>query len=105
MQAPRDTAQTRSSPALQHQNHHRRIAAKLILRNDHVTGCHRLSLPPRSGARFDLTAVRAAPPSQKVRWEAIARKLSDEDQLLKDVRDGQLRARVVNIPAQLVADA
>jgi predicted TIM-barrel fold metal-dependent hydrolase len=56
-------------------------------------------------ARFDLTAVRAAPPSQKARWEAIARKLSDEDLLLKDVHDGQLRARVVNIPVQLVADA
>ena len=56
-------------------------------------------------ARFDLTAVRMAPPSQKARWEAIARKLSDEDLLLKDVRDGKLRARVVNIPAQLIADA
>jgi aminocarboxymuconate-semialdehyde decarboxylase len=56
-------------------------------------------------ARFDLTAVRAAPPSQKARWETIARKLVDEDALLKDVRDGRLRARVVNIPAQLIADA
>jgi aminocarboxymuconate-semialdehyde decarboxylase len=56
-------------------------------------------------ARFDLTAVRAAPPSQKARWETIARKLADEDALLEDVRNGRLRARVVNIPGQLIADA
>ncbi|MBX9823881.1 MAG: amidohydrolase family protein [Xanthobacteraceae bacterium] len=56
-------------------------------------------------ARFDLTAARAAPPNQKARWEAIARNLADEDLLLKDVRDGRLRARVVNIPLQLIADA
>ena len=56
-------------------------------------------------ARFELTAARAAPANQRARWEAIARKLADEDLLLKDVRDGQLSARVVNIPAQLIADA
>ncbi len=56
-------------------------------------------------ARFELTAVRAAPPNQRARWEAIARKLSDEDLLLKDIRDGQLSGRVVNIPAALIADA
>jgi aminocarboxymuconate-semialdehyde decarboxylase len=61
--------------------------------------CHHVS------ARFELTAARAAPPNQRARWEAIARKLSDEDLLLKDVRDGALAARVVNIPAQLIADA
>ena len=56
-------------------------------------------------ARFEVTAVQAAPASQRARWEAIARRLSDEDLLLKDVRDGELGARVVNIPAQLMADA
>jgi predicted TIM-barrel fold metal-dependent hydrolase len=56
-------------------------------------------------ARFELTAVQAAPVSQRARWEAIARTLSDEDLLLKDVRDGDLAARVVSIPAQLIADA
>ncbi|MET0630526.1 MAG: amidohydrolase family protein [Xanthobacteraceae bacterium] len=56
-------------------------------------------------ARFEVTAVQAAPASQRARWEAIARRLSDEDLLLKDVRDGELSARVVNIPAQLMADA
>jgi aminocarboxymuconate-semialdehyde decarboxylase len=56
-------------------------------------------------SRFELTAAKMAPPSQRARWEAIARKLSDEDLLLKDVRDGLLAGRVVNIPAQLIADA
>jgi len=56
-------------------------------------------------ARFELTAVQAAPASQRARWEAIARTLSDEDLLLKDVRDGNLGARAVSIPAQLIADA
>ena len=56
-------------------------------------------------ARFELTAARAAPPNQRSRWEAIARKLADENLLLQAVRDGELGARVVNIPAQLIADA
>lgn len=56
-------------------------------------------------AHFDLTALKFAPASQRARWEAIARKLSDEELLVKDVRDGALSARVVNIPAQLIADA
>ena len=56
-------------------------------------------------ARFALTAVQAAPPSQRARWEAIGRKLRDEDLLAKDIRDGRLGGRVVNIPAALIADA
>jgi aminocarboxymuconate-semialdehyde decarboxylase len=70
---------------------------------------------PRSGVidfhnhhvpeRFELTAAKAAPPSQRARWEALARKLPDEDLLLKGVCDGELSARVVNIPANLIADA
>jgi predicted TIM-barrel fold metal-dependent hydrolase len=56
-------------------------------------------------ARFELTAHRTAPANQRARWEALARKLPDEDLLLKDIRDGHLRARVVNIPAALIADA
>src|SRR5881394_1672826 len=55
--------------------------------------------------RFELTAAKAAPPSQRACWEALARKLPDEDLLLKDIRDGELSARVVNIPANLIADA
>jgi len=54
-------------------------------------------------ARFEITAAKTAPASQRSRWETIARKLSDEDLLLKDMRDGHLAARVVNIPAQLIA--
>ena len=56
-------------------------------------------------ARFEVTAVRTAPATQRARLEAIARRLSDEDLLLEDTRDGELGARVVNIPAQLMADA
>ena len=56
-------------------------------------------------SRFELTAAKTAPASQRARWDAIARKLSDEDLLLKDIRDGLLAGRVVNIPAQLIADA
>ncbi len=56
-------------------------------------------------ARFELTAARAAPPNQRARWERIARSLSDEDVLLKDIRAGLLAARVVSIPAQMIADA
>src|SRR5712692_6168106 len=56
-------------------------------------------------ARFEVTAARTAPASQRARWEALARTLSDEDFLLKDIRDGNLGTRVVSIPAQLIADA
>src|SRR5256885_13583818 len=55
--------------------------------------------------RFELTAAKAAPPNQRARWAALARKLPDEDLLLKAVRDGELGARVVNIPANLIPDA
>jgi aminocarboxymuconate-semialdehyde decarboxylase len=56
-------------------------------------------------ARFELTAARFAPASQRARWEAIAGKLANEDLLLKDVREGRLTARVINIPGGLIADA
>ena len=56
-------------------------------------------------SRFEVTAGRFAPPSQRARWEVIARKLADEGLLLPDLREGDLAARVVNIPAALVADA
>jgi aminocarboxymuconate-semialdehyde decarboxylase len=56
-------------------------------------------------ARFEQTAVRTAPASQRARWEKLARSLADEDLLLKDIRAGDIAARVVNIPAALMADA
>ncbi len=56
-------------------------------------------------ARFELTAAKSAPANQRARWEAIARRVSDEDLLLKDIREGEISARVVNIPAALIADA
>jgi aminocarboxymuconate-semialdehyde decarboxylase len=56
-------------------------------------------------ARFELTAARAAPPNQQARWQAIAPKLADEVLLLEDIGAGRLTARVVSIPAQMIADA
>jgi aminocarboxymuconate-semialdehyde decarboxylase len=56
-------------------------------------------------ARFEQTAARTAPASQRARWEKLARSLADEDLLLKDIRAGDIAARVVNIPAALMADA
>jgi aminocarboxymuconate-semialdehyde decarboxylase len=55
-------------------------------------------------ARFAVTATRTQPATQRARWEMLARKLPDEDLLLKDIRDGHLEARVVNIPGNLIAD-
>ncbi len=56
-------------------------------------------------AKFRQTAADTFPPDQKPRWDALARKLSDEDLLLQDIRDGDISARVVNIPAALIADS
>lgn len=56
-------------------------------------------------ARFEVTAGRFAPPSQRGRWDAIAAKLADESRLMKDIDDGHLAGRVINIPAGLIADA
>jgi predicted TIM-barrel fold metal-dependent hydrolase len=56
-------------------------------------------------ARFELTATRTQPATQRARWEMLARKLPDENLLLSAVRDGHLAARVVNIPGNLIADA
>lgn len=56
-------------------------------------------------ARFELTAIKTVPANQRGRWEALARRLPDEDLLLKDIREGHLGARVVNIPGNLIADA
>lgn len=56
-------------------------------------------------ARFELTAAHNAPANQRARWEAIARRISDEDLLLEDIRAGEISARVVNIPAALIGDA
>lgn len=55
-------------------------------------------------ARFELTVINTVPANQRGRWEALARRLPDEELLLKDIREGQLGARVVNIPGNLIAD-
>lgn len=61
--------------------------------------CHHV---PR---QFTLTAGLMAPPPQRPRWEMIGAKLADETLLVKDIAEGSLRARVVNIPLGLIADA
>jgi hypothetical protein len=47
--------------------------------------------------RFELTAAKAAPPRQRARWDALARKLPDENLLLKDIHDGELGLRLLGI--------
>ncbi|HZP74536.1 MAG TPA: amidohydrolase family protein [Pseudolabrys sp.] len=56
-------------------------------------------------ARFPVTQARFVPPAQRARWEALAHVLPDEDFLLRDIRDGNLDARVVSVLIQLIADA
>jgi len=56
-------------------------------------------------ARFELTAARTQPATQRARWEMLTHKLADEDLLVRDIREGHLAARVVNIPGNLIADA
>ncbi len=56
-------------------------------------------------AQFAQRLVEAAAPGQRERWKAIARKLTDEDLLLRDIRQGALNARVVNMSPALIADA
>ncbi len=55
--------------------------------------------------RLTQAVVQAAPAKQRSRWEVIPRRLSDEDLLLSSIREGDLSARVVNIPPALIADA
>lgn len=56
-------------------------------------------------ARFEEAVMQAAPASQRTRWQGIARRLSDEELLLRDIREGGLSARVVNMSPALMADA
>jgi len=55
--------------------------------------------------KFALTTAQNFPRNQRARWEQTNRLLSDESLLLREVDSGDLAARVVNIPAALVADA
>lgn len=55
-------------------------------------------------SHYDVTMRKAVPPSQRLRWDAIAKTLGDEQLLLRDIADGQLAARVVNIPLGLICD-
>jgi aminocarboxymuconate-semialdehyde decarboxylase len=55
-------------------------------------------------ARFELTAPLNVPANQRARWETIGHKLRDQNLLVKDMHNGDLAARVINIPANLIAD-
>lgn len=54
--------------------------------------------------RFAPAIVQAAPASQRGRWQALSQSLTDEDLLLRDIREGELGARVVNMAPALIAD-
>ena len=56
-------------------------------------------------AHFTQRLLEAAAPGQLERWKSISRKLTDEDLLLRDVREGAISARVVNMSPALIADA
>lgn len=56
-------------------------------------------------ARFEEAVMQAAPASQRTRWQGIARRLSAEELLLRDIRQGGLSARVVNMSPALMAGA
>lgn len=56
-------------------------------------------------ARFEQTIVQAAPASQRARWEVLARRLCDEHLLLRDIREGDISARVVNMSPALIANS
>ena len=55
-------------------------------------------------SRFDVTAMKTAPPSQRERWKRTADLLGDEGLLLRAIEDGDLKARIVNVPGQQIAD-
>ncbi len=50
-------------------------------------------------------AVVAAPPEQRRRWGELTAKMADATRLLAEVESGDLAARVVNIPVNLIAGA
>ncbi len=56
-------------------------------------------------ARFRLTTVENAPPTQKARWGPTNKLLSDETLLLADITSGDLAARVINCPTAHICDA
>ena len=65
-----------------------------------IVDFHNHHVPPA----FRPTTADHAPPSQKARWEVINRTLADEALLVADIESGDIDARVVNIPAALIAD-
>jgi hypothetical protein len=56
-------------------------------------------------AGFPLTTIENSPPSQRARWLATNKLMSDEAFLLKDIESGDIDARVINAPSVQMADA
>lgn len=56
-------------------------------------------------AQFSPKVPQNFQPHQRARWEHTNKMLGDETLLLREVESGDLAARVVNIPAALVANA
>jgi predicted TIM-barrel fold metal-dependent hydrolase len=90
MKAPMTAPMTAASP----------LTEETIVPRRAIVDFHTHYIP----ARFAVTAGLTAPTNQRGRWEVLARNLADEDLLLRDIRAGEIDARVVNIPAQLIAD-
>lgn len=55
-------------------------------------------------ARFELTTVQNAPPTQRARWAATNKLISDEALLIADIDSGDLAGRVVNCPTAHICD-
>ena len=55
--------------------------------------CHHV---PR---RFEVTAGKFAPAGQAARWDALGKQRFDESFLVRDIDEGNINGRVVNIPA------
>jgi aminocarboxymuconate-semialdehyde decarboxylase len=56
-------------------------------------------------ARFELTTVANAPPTQKARWAATNKVIADEAALLLDIEAGDIAVRVINTPTAHICDA
>lgn len=56
-------------------------------------------------ARFELTTVANAPPTQKARWAVTNKVVADEGALLADIEAGDIQVRVINTPTAHICDA
>jgi len=62
-----------------------------------VIDFHTHHVPPN----WELTTLATFAPSQRARWERINRRLADPLALLESIDDGDIAARVINVPTAL----